>query len=164
MVAPNDVRQTLGLPPLSQVGVVVRDVQRSADLLQTMLGLGPFTVYEFTPDRQWLRGIPGSITLRQGKVMMGAIELELMQPLAGESLVHEHLEQFGEGLHHLGFNVRDYDAMHAHMETQGFVPLMWAESFVPTYGGTVRACVFDTMAIAGFLVEVIWKSWLPECS
>jgi len=40
---------------------------------------------------------------------------------------------------------------------------MRAESYVPTYDGTVRACVFDTRSVGGVLFEIIWKSWLPEC-
>ena len=32
---------------------------------------------------------------------VGDVELELIQPLCGESLYAEHLAQHGEGLHHV---------------------------------------------------------------
>jgi 4-hydroxyphenylpyruvate dioxygenase-like putative hemolysin len=155
-----ELRTTLGLPPISQIGIVVRDMQRAVEHYQGIFGLGPWTVYDSTPDKYWFKGKPSHMRLRQGKAMLGGIELELVQPLEGESPFHEFLATQGEGLHHLAFNTEDFDGMVRRFEAAGFQSLLLAEAYVPTYGGTVRACHFDTRAVGGVIFEVVWKSWL----
>ncbi len=154
------LRKKLHLPEISQIGVVVRDMGKAVEYYEGIFGLGPFTVYDSTPDKYWFRGRPAHMQLRQGKAMLGRIELELIQPLEGESPFHEFLETYGEGLHHLAFNTADFDGMVRQFEAAGFKPLLLAEAYVETYQGTVRACHFDTRAVGGVIFEVVWKSWL----
>lgn len=162
-MGPGEVLRTkLALPPLSQLGIVVRDMARAVAFYEGKLGLGPWTVYESTPDKYWYRGKPSHMRLRQGKAMLGGIELELVQPLEGESPFHEFLASQGEGLHHVAFNTDDFDAMVRQFQEAGFESLLLAEAYVPTYGGTVRACHFDTRAVGGVIFEVVWKSWLVK--
>lgn len=155
-----DLRAKLGLPPISQLGIVVRDMARAVAFYEGRLGLGPWTVYESTPDRYWFKGKPSHMRLRQGKAMLGGIELELVQPLEGESPFHEFVASHGEGLHHVAFNTDDFDGMVCKFQDAGFEALLLAETYVPTYQGTVRACHFDTRAVGGVIFEVVWKSWL----
>ena len=154
------LRAKLDLPPISQIGIVVRDMGQAVAFYEGSLGLGPWTVYESTPDRYWFKGRPSHMRLRQGKAMLGGVELELVQPLEGESPFHEFAAEHGEGLHHIAFNTEDFDGMVRKFQDAGFQPLLLAEAYVPTYQGTVRACHFDTRAIGGVIFEVVWKSWL----
>ena len=155
-----ELRTKLGLPPISQIGIVVRDMTRAVEFYEGTFGLGPWTVYESTPDKYWFKGKPSHMRLRQGKAMLGGIELELVQPLEGESPVHEFAATQGEGLHHIAFNTEDFDGMVRKFQDAGFQALLLAEAYVPTYQGTVRACHFDTRAVGGVIFEVVWKSWL----
>ena len=159
-----EVIDTIDLPAVSQVGVVVRDVERASEFYSDCFGLGPFTIYEFKPDRHWFMGEPSPLRLMMAKAMWGDVELELLQPLEGRSLHQEFLDKHGEGLQHLGFNVSDYEAVYGRMVKAGFEPLMRAESFVEQYGGDLKACYFDTRRVGGVICEIIWKSWLPECA
>ncbi len=156
------LRTKLKLPPISQIGIVTRDMHKAVEYYETLFGLGPWTVYDSTPDKYWYRGKPSHMRLRQGKAMLGGIELELVQPLEGESPFHEFLTNHGEGLHHVAFNTDDFDAMVRQFQDAGFESLLLAEAYVPTYGGTVRACHFDTRAVGGVIFEVVWKSWLVK--
>jgi catechol 2,3-dioxygenase-like lactoylglutathione lyase family enzyme len=158
------LKTKLSLPAISQIGIVVRDMQKAVEYYQGVFGLGPWTVYDSTPDKYWFKGKPSHMKLRQGKAMLGGIELELVQPLEGESPFHEFLQEHGEGLHHLAFNTEDYDGMVRQFEAAGFRPLLQAEAYVETYKGTVKACHFDTRAVAGVIFEVVWKSWLLKTS
>jgi methylmalonyl-CoA/ethylmalonyl-CoA epimerase len=161
----NELKTRLSLPLVSQIGVVVRDVDRAADWYSSVFGLGPFTIYEWVPDRHWVLEEPSYLKLKMGKAQWGGIELELIQPLEGESHHRDFLATVGEGLHHLGFNVNNYDEVYEKFLSQGFKPLMRAESFVAAYNGHLRACYFDTRQIGGVLFEIIWKSWLmPDSS
>lgn len=162
----NDTKELqvhLSLPQVSQIGVVVEDIDRAVDYYTSIFGLGPFTKYEFQPDRHWFRGEPSPLRMRMAKAMWGDLEWELLQPLQGPSLHQEFLTNQGEGLQHLGFNVRNYDEIYNRMVENGFDPVMRAESYMENYGGDLKACYFDTRRVGGVIFEVIWKSWLPEC-
>ncbi len=158
----DELKTTLSLPPVSQIGVVVRDMEKAVSYFSSLFDIGPFTVYDWTPDKHWVREEPSHLKLRMGKVMWGNVELELIQPLEGESLHTDFLETCGEGLHHLGFNVVNYDVVFERFLQEGFKPLMRAESYVAAYKGYLKACYFDTRRIGGIIFEIIWKSWLME--
>jgi len=158
-----EMQTKLDLPRVSQIGVVVRDMDRAVDYYESIFGLGPFTVYEFVPDKHWYMEEPSPLKLLMGKAMWGDVEWELLQPLEGKSLHQDFLDTHGEGLQHLGFNVGNYDETFERMKQAGFQPLMRAESYVETYGGNLKACYFDTRRVGGVICEIIWKSWLPEC-
>lgn len=163
MVPSKEIVTAIGLPPLSQIGVVVKDVDRAVEYYSSAFGLGPFTTYEFMPEKHWYMEEPSPLKLRMGKAVWGSIEWELIQPLEGESLHEEFLKTNGEGLQHLGFNVPNYDEVFDKMKNAGFQPLMRAETYVATYKGYLRACYFDTRRVGGVIFEIIWKSWLMGC-
>ena len=52
--------------------------------------------------------------------MMGEVELELIQILEGDSVHLEFLREHGEGIHHLGFRVTDFEAKLAQAKAMGF--------------------------------------------
>jgi len=154
-----ELKERLSLPPLNQIGVVVREMEKAVRHFSSVLGVGPFTVYEFVPDRHWVMEKPSYLKLLMGKAIWGDIELELVQPVEGQSDHRNFLDTHGEGLHHLGFNVPNYDEVFERFLREGFKPLMRAESYVAAYNGHLKACYFDTRQIGGILIEIIWKSW-----
>jgi methylmalonyl-CoA/ethylmalonyl-CoA epimerase len=156
----DELKAKLSLPAVSQIGVVVRDVDMAVDHYASVFGLGPFTVYEWSPDNHWVMEEPSYLKLKMAKTQWGNVELELIQPLEGKSHHRDFLNTFGEGLHHLGFNVPNYAEIYEKFLAEGFKPLMRAESYVAAYEGYLKACYFDTRHIGGILFEVIWKSWL----
>lgn len=94
---------------LTQVGVVVKDVQQVVERL-TFLGIGPFQEMKLPEDRKELfRGKP---VLADAKIMgadLGGTQLELIQPLAVESPHREFLETKGEGIQHIMVAVDDIE-------------------------------------------------------
>jgi len=158
----DELKTILSLPPVSQIGVVVREIERAVSYFSSIFGIGPFTVYDWSPDKHWVREEPSHLKLRMGKTMWGNVELELIQPLEGKSLHTDFLDTSGEGLHHLGFNVVNYDKVFERFLQEGFEPLMRAESYVAAYNGHLKACYFDTRRIGGIIFEIMWKSWLME--
>ena len=162
MSGPDELKARLRLPPVGQLGVVVREMEKVVNYYTSIFGIGPFTVYEWAPDRHWVMEEPSPLKLRMGKAMWGNLELELIQPLEGNSPHRDFLETWGEGLHHLGFHVSDYDEFFRRFLQEGFKPLMRAESYVPAFQGHLKACYFDTRQIGGVLFEIIWKSWLVK--
>jgi methylmalonyl-CoA/ethylmalonyl-CoA epimerase len=96
---------------LIHIGVVVRDMKTAIERLTT-LGIGLFKPRILPPDaRELYRGKP-FIPSRRVVIQIaqiGNVELELIQPIDGESPHQEFLEQRGEGVQHLGFMVDSLD-------------------------------------------------------
>jgi len=160
MSSMDELRIKLDLPPPYQIGVVVGDMDKAVDYYSSIFGIGPFTVYEFMPEKQWFLEKPSSFKLKLGKAVWGDFELELLQPMEGESLHKDFLENYGEGMQHLGFLVPNYDEMFSKFKKAGFKPLTRAETYVETYKGHLKACYFDTRIVGGIIFEIIWKSWV----
>ena len=96
----------------TQIGVVVKDLDRSVKSLEEIFGIGPFRVIDWPPaDRsdmqKFYHGQPGNFTARMAFADLGNAELELIQPVSGESIWADFLQQHGEGIHHIRFNVDD---------------------------------------------------------
>ena len=135
-------------------------MDKAVDYYSKFFGIGPFTAYEFVPEKHWLMEKPSFLKLMIAKAMWGDIEWELIQPIEGKSFQREFLETHGEGIQHLGFNVANYDEIFERFEKAGFEPVMRAETYLDIYRGYLRACYFDTRHIGGIMFEIIWKSWL----
>lgn len=154
------LKAKLELPPVSHIGVVVRDMDRAVEYYSSIFGIGPFTVYEFAPKKHWLREEPCPMKLIVGHTMWGDVQLELLQPLEGKSLHKEFLDTQGEGLQHLAFHIPDYDKTFDKFIKAEFKPLTMAETYHKVYGGWSRACYFDTRGVGGVIFEICWRSWL----
>src|SRR4030042_4647618 len=133
MTKTEELKQKLGLPPVGQIGMVVKDMHKAVEYYSSIFGIGPFTVYEFVPEKHWFMEEPSHLKLGMGKAMLGDVELELIQPIEGRSFHKEFLETHGEGVQHLGFNVPNYDEMFEKFRAAGLNPAMRAESYVETY-------------------------------
>ena len=137
-----------------QVGILVRDVERTTRLLGSLFGLGPFKFIEW-PDRPtskyYYRGTEEHIKNRQAFVQVGPLELEFVQPLEGErNAFRDFLAQRGEGIHHILFEVDDIDAATNALSRDGIEVLQSGTGIRP---GT-RWALLDTQDLLGFLVEL----------
>jgi methylmalonyl-CoA/ethylmalonyl-CoA epimerase len=90
-----------------QIGIVVRDMDRTIERL-TALGIGPFEEMPLPPDRvEWFRDKRMYAEFRICSAMIGDIQIELIQPLDGDSPHKEFLTTKGEGIQHIGCAVTD---------------------------------------------------------
>ena len=74
-----------------QVGMVVSDLDQTLEKFQSLLGIRPFRTVEYPPvgeegcPREY-RGKSGDFTARFCFFNLGGIELEVIQPLTGDSI------------------------------------------------------------------------------
>jgi hypothetical protein len=155
-----NLQAKLNLPPIHQIGLLSRDIKAIVATYESLFGLGPFTIYEFKPDKHWYKGELTHFRALYAKAMLGDVELCFMQPLEGKGIHMEYLGEKGEGLFNLGFSVTDYEESYARFVACGFDPVARAESFVPAYNGYLKGCYFDTQEACGMIFEIMWKSWL----
>ena len=147
-MTPEDVRQQLQLPGVGQIGVVVEDLDRTMAFYQSAFGLGPFDIREVGAPNVWDRGEEKPIKARLAFATLGEVELELIQILEGDSVHLEFLREHGEGLHHLGFFVKDFQAKLEQAEALGFKVLQ-TDPFRQAYA------YLDTREPGGIIFELI---------
>jgi methylmalonyl-CoA/ethylmalonyl-CoA epimerase len=145
----------LTVPPLVQIGIVVRDVQKAVEHYTRSFGIGPWEIRDVSlgPDRCRVRGKPFTIKSHPDAfAQLGPIELELVEP--PEDGIHRwFLDQKGEGLHHLCFRVDNYDAWMDHLKQQGIEILMDVVFDRPE--GPMRAAYVESDKTGGVLFEFI---------
>ena len=93
-----------------QVGMVVKDCYATMKTYSDKYGIGPWVVYDFTPDKvqdMQVRGKPQKYAMRLAMATVGNVELELIEPLDDKSDYAKFLKEKGEGVHHLGVEVED---------------------------------------------------------
>ena len=101
----------LGRPlMISQIAVVCRDLESTMAKYTNLLGWGPWNVYRHVPPRLHdteLHGQPAEYTMLGAETHVGELGFELLQPLSGDSIYKEWLEEHGEGLHHVAVMLHD---------------------------------------------------------
>jgi methylmalonyl-CoA/ethylmalonyl-CoA epimerase len=143
---------SLGKP--LQIGLIVKDARRTADLLFNLFGIGPFRFIEWPtnrPDmRSFYKGEPGEFRVLEAFTNFENIELELIEPYGGESGYSEYLAERGEGIHHILFEVSDLDSAVAWFAEKGLSVKMGGTGNRP---GTTWLHI-DTVPLLGWSLEL----------
>ncbi len=108
-------------PYFFQLAYVVRDIGATEAWFQKTLGVPLFTRMEnmsFGAECSY-RGQPADFAAHLSLGYMRDTQIELIEPLRGESLYAEFLQAKGPGLHHVAFDVPDFDAAVAGLRSGG---------------------------------------------
>ena len=132
----------LPLTKLNQIGIVVQDSEKVMESWTSLFGIGPWRTLSW--DITGLDGRPAKVKLCFAD--LGGVQLELIEPVEGRIFHSQHLEEHGEGLHHLGFYVDDVDA------EAGKVVAVGGEVLSTMPG---RFAYMDTGGPGGVIFEVI---------
>ena len=108
----------LGLPPIDQVGYVVRSLDQALETFGPLFG--PFQTMESPLEGTNHRGRASDVTLKMAFGRSGPVEIELIEWVSGESPHKEALDAGGEGVHHVRFKVDDLATYQARLEAKGF--------------------------------------------
>lgn len=90
--------------PISQIAIVVKDIDEALERYHRALGWGPWNIYEHKPPSlhdTYLHGEATDFTMIGAETHVGEIVVELLQPVDGPSIYKEWLDSHGEGLHHI---------------------------------------------------------------
>lgn len=86
------------LGSIAEICIVSGDHKKTMDGL-LRLGIGPFQVFDFTPatvTERYFRGEAGLFELKVCFAKHGDLTFEIMQPIRGDSLMAEYLDQVDE--------------------------------------------------------------------
>jgi hypothetical protein len=139
----------LGLGPIDQVAYVVESMERALPRYEQMFGPFQTLVYEMKDcaigDRR------GDCKLRIGLNTSGPVEIELIEVIEGQTPHSDHLEQHGEGLHHVRFRVDDLEPKVAALEAEGYRTI-FSKRVGPT---TAFAYLEAPPEIGGSVIELL---------
>lgn len=119
----------LGLPPIDQIGFVVRDLD--AAIAQYDALFGPFKKMEPGIYHASYRGQPKSpYDLRLAFGRTGDVEVELIQWVSGDTPHRDFIQAGREGMHHLRFRVDRADPWVEKLKAIGYEPV-WQDRMNP---------------------------------
>jgi methylmalonyl-CoA/ethylmalonyl-CoA epimerase len=107
---------------VTQVGIIVKDIDKAANAWAQLLGVEVPAVsvaegHSSRPTRY--NDNPSDATAKLAFFSMDNLQIELIQPVKGPSTWHDFLDQHGEGIHHIAFQVKDINGMEKKFEIQG---------------------------------------------
>ena len=119
---------SLGLPPIDQVGFVVRSIEETKERYAALFG--PFTEMDGSVEAADYRGKQADAHLAILFGHSGELDIEFIEWKGGESPHREFIEQGREGMHHLRYRVDDTDAWVDKLAPHGYKPI-WYKRFTP---------------------------------
>ena len=137
---------------LFQVGIVVRDLEKSMKTYQSLLGIDKWETVEIDSSTisMTYRGEPAELGFKAAFCMLGSLMIELLEPVTGMGTYREFLDEHGEGIHHLGHvRVDNLDESVEALEKAGF-------PCVETGGDPAihKWAYVDTTEALGYIVEL----------
>jgi catechol 2,3-dioxygenase-like lactoylglutathione lyase family enzyme len=144
--------QGIGSNIVCQVGLIVRDIERSAEAYSRVFGMQNPEV--IVTDGQEIshakyRGEPMDARAKLAFFNMGQITLELIEPIGGPSTWQEFLDRQGEGVHHIAFFVEDTDRAVASLEQHDIAVIQQGD-----YTGG-RYTYVDSAPALGVILELL---------
>lgn len=141
--------------PVIQLCWVTEDVEATETFLSAHFGVPAWTRLpdiHFDPDNCTLHGEAADFTVHVSLGYIGDLQLEIIQPVSGESIYTEFLATSKPGLHHLCFEVDDMAAAVAEAGAAG-VEVVQAGSMM---GGGMEFAYVDGSAHGVPYVELAY--------
>jgi methylmalonyl-CoA/ethylmalonyl-CoA epimerase len=106
-----------------QVGIVVNNVVEMVEQFKNLFGIAGFEIIDWPlPDsdpESTYHGKPSFWRMRTAFATLGSLQIELVEPLEGNSIYKDFLLKNGPGLHHFRFTVQDFDDKVKKLEDAG---------------------------------------------
>ena len=118
----DDHPEALGSRVVCQIGLVVRDIERTARAYADLLGVDvPDWFLSDAEEKTHVRyrGQPTSGRAKLAFFRLDNLSLELIEPVGGPSTWQEFLETKGEGVHHIAFQIQGMDQQVAILANKG---------------------------------------------
>ena len=139
---------------ITQVNLVVKDLQKTAQNYWNILGIGPWDIYNLRApviSEVLYHGKSTQFSMKLGVAMVGGVRLGLIEPISGDSLYSDFLAEYGEGPHNLHFPTDNVDEITQIMSQEGFPPLMSGRI------GDGAFAYYDTADV----LKTIWGAFRP---
>ena len=143
------------LPNVGQLGFVVSSIAQSLPYYASLFNIDTWYQPKYVQKHFWSGevDIGSEIDIILG--FSGKVQIELVETsFQSENLYTQHIDKYGERLHHLGFYVPNYDDAVARFK-QIANPLLLSGDLKTAAGGDAKFAYFDTSPLCGIIIEVI---------
>jgi len=90
-----------------QLGIVVKNIDETIQFYKEVFGIGPFEIREVNYPNAIYYGQKAGYRGKRAFAKLGPLTFELIELIEGKTIHEAFLKEKGEGLHHIGFEVRD---------------------------------------------------------
>ncbi len=153
LAAAEDLKESgIELKKLTQVAFVVKDIDAASKRFADLLGMDvPKPIITDTEDKAHTkyRGKPTPARAKLAFFPLGQVTFELIEPIGGPSTWQEALDEQGESVHHIAFEVNDMDKVLEWLDKKGY-PTIQTGDFT---GG--RYAYVDTTAAFTTIIELL---------
>ena len=138
---------------ITQVGIVVREREKVLRGMREVFGEEPAQIVRTPRDESNLYyDKPGDFEAELIFYRFANIELEFIVPLSGKSIWQDFLDEQGEGIHHVLFNVDSFDGAKKQMEENDIAIMQQGFSVMRIPG--LKWAYFDSKDKLSFIVEM----------
>jgi catechol 2,3-dioxygenase-like lactoylglutathione lyase family enzyme len=144
--------QPLGTTTVTQVGIIVRDIEAKARAWSETLGLPmPQIIVTDSVDiaQTEYEGQPTPARAKLAFFHMGQVDIELIEPIDEPSTWKDQLDQHGDSLHHIAVKIDGMSEKLAYLDAKG-IPLVQRGEYT---GG--RYAYVDGRAQLGAILELL---------
>ena len=135
---------------LCQVAIVVKNINETVKFYEEMFGIGPFEIMEVDFSDASYYGQKAGYRGKRAFAQLGPVTLELIECYEGKTVQEDFLREKGEGLHHIGFLVKDLKKCEEEAEKKG---LKVIQGFKRKDGSGFA--YFDSNRVGGVIFEII---------
>jgi catechol 2,3-dioxygenase-like lactoylglutathione lyase family enzyme len=114
--------QRWGITRITQVGIIVQDIEAKAQAWAEVLGLpvpGIMISDTYELAQTEYKGKPSPARAKLAFFSLGQVELELIEPVGEPSTWQDQLDQHGDSLHHIAFEIKGMPEKVAYLEARG---------------------------------------------
>ena len=144
--------EALGTTTITQVGIIVQDIEAKARAWAEVLGLpvpGIMVTDAYELAQTEYNGEPSQARAKLAFFRLGQVELELIEPIGEPSTWQDQLDQHGDSLHHIAFEIKGMPEKVAYLEARGISLVQRGE-----YPGG-RYAYLDGNAQLGAILELL---------
>jgi hypothetical protein len=141
---------------IAQIGIIVKDLDATVKRWSEDFGVGPWSFYTYGEPlvkRMTRHGKPCRYKMRLALANVGSMRIELIEPLEGDTVYSEFVEEHGYGIHHLGVLVENMGKAIGEAAEAGLAMTMDGAGFGPDDDG--HYAYLDTEKLIGTTIELI---------
>ena len=134
---------------VDQLGFVYNDVEKQAQILDSIYNIPKITFFEYYDQKITYRGKETTNSIKLGTTQYFNVNIELIQPLGGDNIYQEFIDSGREGFHHIGRYVDDLDLSIEDFSRKGINPLQIGQIVKFHYA------YMDTEDTFGIIIELM---------
>ena len=123
LTASAQAQEKFGKGNVTQIGLVVKDIEKASEKWATILGFSeipqPIITDGFEKANTHFDGKPTDAQAKPAFFRLENLTIELIEPIGKKSTWYKHLKKHGEGFHHIAFHVEGMEKNIVYLENKG---------------------------------------------